>query len=212
MFESCRAHHIRCISISSLNRRCARCSIARRSRRVTSTAVWVAISAASVVRRSCRAFNATSSGAIGSPVALTFACILSGVGCVDPELAALARSLKLEIAQADRVGLSEPVEFVFRLSSRGASVVEACLGPSRSVHYTSSGPQGTRATFVDHPGCEKEFTITPGSEITWQETLEVPHVEGGVEVEVDVEIVNPRWCGGLGCPATQLRSDSYRIP
>lgn len=90
----------------------------------------------------------------------TFA--LGGSACswipapVDPELAALERSLTLQIASANRLHRSGAAEFTFKLSNHGTNVAKACLGPSRSVSYRSSGSSGTSGTFVDHPGCTKE--------------------------------------------------------
>jgi hypothetical protein len=134
-------------------------------------------------------------------------------GMVDPELAALERTLKLEIEQARRLHRNGSTEFVFKLSNQGATVAEACLGPGRSVSYSSSGRSGTSMTFVDHPGCVREFTLQPSGEMTWREELEVPTVAHGiVEVEVDVEVVNPRRCGGCGCSTIELHSNRYVIP
>lgn len=49
--------------------------------------------------------------------------------------------------------------------------------------------------------------------MTWREELEIlTGSQGSVEIEVDVQIVNPRTCRGFGCSAITLRSDSYSIP
>ena len=133
-------------------------------------------------------------------------------GALDPELLALKRALRLEIAQVNRLQSVESAEFVFKLSNHGRDTVDACIGPSRSVWFKSSGPSGVSSTFVDHPGCTKPFTLRPKGDMTWQERLDVPHLsEGKMDVEVDIEFVNPSMCGGFGCSALELRSTSYSI-
>ncbi len=49
--------------------------------------------------------------------------------------------------------------------------------------------------------------------MTWAETLEVPRLsEGRVQLQVDVQIVNPRRCGSWGnCAAFDLKSNQFEI-
>jgi hypothetical protein len=102
---------------------------------------------------------------------------------------------------------------VFTLTNGGHQAVNACLGPSRSVWYDTSGPSGVRSTLVDHPGCVREFTIQLGGDMAWSEVLEVPHLsEHHVEVEVSVELVNPRRCSGGSSASTSLRSNKRIVP
>jgi hypothetical protein len=130
----------------------------------------------------------------------------------DPEFARIGDALKLKIAKVNRSESGTSAEFVFTVTNGGPYAVTACLGPSRSVSYDTSGPSGIRFTGVDHPGCMREFTIEPGQDMTWSEVLEVPHLSHTrVEVEVEVEVVNPRRCGGAGCTSTKLRSNKQRI-
>jgi len=131
----------------------------------------------------------------------------------DPQFARIADSLKLKIVKVSRSESGTSAEFVFSVSNGGPHAVNACLGPSRSVSVETSGPQATSFHSVDHPGCMREFTLEPGRDITWSEVIEVPHLsETRVDVEVDVEVVNPRRCDGWGCRATRLKSDKQRIP
>jgi hypothetical protein len=50
--------------------------------------------------------------------------------------------------------------------------------------------------------------------LSWDEALEVPRLsQGRVEVEVSVQIVNPRRCGGWGnCSSIDLKSNEFEIP
>jgi hypothetical protein len=131
---------------------------------------------------------------------------------VDPELVALEGALKLEIAQVNPLQ-NGSAEFTFKLLNQGPETAKACLGPSRSVWYTSSGSSGVSGTSVDHPGCMREFTLQPKSDMTWREELKVAAVSWEtLEVQVDLQIVNPRRCRGVGCSAIELRSSRYLIP
>ncbi len=65
--------------------------------------------------------------------------------------------------------------------------------------------------FVDHPGCVREFTIEPGKTMRWRETLPVSGLSSGrVELGVEIEVVNPRRCGGFGCTSIQFKSTNKR--
>jgi hypothetical protein len=152
----------------------------------------------------------------GSLVLLTaLAAVASGCDQIpDPDFSAVQTSLSLNVVQATRLS-GDFAEFLLRLTNSGQRDAKACLGVSRSVSYRSpSGAGGISATFVDHSGCMRDFAIPMGGEMTWSETLEVIALsKGRVRVEVGVEIVNPRRCGGWGnCAFFEIKSSSYDIP
>ena len=131
----------------------------------------------------------------------------------DPEFAALESALTLRIVEAKRSASAGSVDFRFELRNRGSMSAKACFGPSRSVSYKASSSSATSGTFVDHPGCAREFTIQSGDEMSWDEAIEVPRLpHGRAEVEVSVQIVNPRRCGRWGiCAAIDLKSNQFEI-
>jgi hypothetical protein len=131
----------------------------------------------------------------------------------DPEFAALESALILSIVEAKRSGSGGSADLSFELTNRGSTSAKACLGPSRSVSYKFASSSGISSTFVDHPGCTREFTIQSGGVMSWAETLEVPRLsQGRVEVGVSVQIVNPRRCGSWGnCAAIDLKSNQFEI-
>ena len=131
----------------------------------------------------------------------------------DPEFAALESALTLSIVKATR-GAGSTANFSFELTNRGTRSAVACLGPSRSVSYEGASSSGVSGTWVDHAGCVREFTIQSGDVMSWDETLEVPRLsEGRIQVEIGVQIVNPRRCGGWGnCAAIDLKSNRFAIP
>jgi hypothetical protein len=144
------------------------------------------------------------------------ALALAASGCYllpDRQFARIGDSLKLKIAKVNRSESGTSAEFVFAITNSGPHAVNACLGPSRSVSYKTSGFSGIRSNFVDHPGCMREFTIEPGRGMTWSEVIDVPHLsESPVDVEVEVEVVNPRRCSAVGCTSATLKSNNQRIP
>ena len=156
----------------------------------------------------------------GSPLGSLFlfaglAVAVSGCEVIpDPEFAGLERALTLRIVQAKRSASGDSADFSFELTNRGSTSANACLGPSRSVSYKAASSGGISSTFVDHPGCTREFAIQSGSVMSWDETLEVPRLsQGRVEVEVGVQIVNPWRCGSWGnCAAIDLKSNQFEIP
>ena len=132
----------------------------------------------------------------------------------DPEFAALERALTLSIVKARRGASGGSADFSLELTNRGRTSAKACLGPSRSVSYKVASSSGISSTSVDHAGCTREFTLQSGDVLAWDETLEVPRLSlGRVEVEVSVQIVNPRRCGSWGnCAAIDLKSNQFAIP
>ena len=131
----------------------------------------------------------------------------------DPEFAALKSALTLTLVEAKRSASGGSADFSFELTNRRSTSAKACLGPSRSVSYKVATFSGISSAFVDHPGRAREFTIQPGGVMSWDETLEVPRLtQGRVEVEVSVQIVNPRRCGSWGnCAAIELKSNQFEI-
>jgi len=142
---------------------------------------------------------------------------VAALGCEivpDREFAALKEGLTVRIVDARRSVPGGSVDFSFELSNHGSTSGTACLGPSRSVSYKVGSSTGTTIHRVDHPGCMREFTIQSGGAMSWTETLEVPRLpDGRAEVEVSVQIVDPRRCGRwAACAAIDLKSNQFEIP
>lgn len=151
----------------------------------------------------------------GSRLRSIVSLILAASACrmlPDRQFEKIGDSLKLKLVKIERSESGPSAKFVFTLANGGPDAVSACLGPGRSVSYQTSGYGGTSFTWIDHPGCVREFTITPAGEMTWSEVLEVPNVsEGRGSFEVAVEVVNPRRCDGAGCTSIRLTSDKQTI-
>ena len=136
----------------------------------------------------------------------------------DPEFAALQDALTLRIVEAKRNASGPSLDFSFELANRGSRDARACLGPSRSVDYHWEFPGGSgggvMSHSVDHAGCMREFTIQPGSVMSWAETIEMRELrQGTFEVKVEVQITNPNRCGNWGnCTSFDVESNRVDIP
>jgi hypothetical protein len=135
----------------------------------------------------------------------------------DPQFSSLKDTLTLKIVEAKR-STGDSFEFSWELANRGSTSAKACLGPSRSVDYHvdyEGGSQGgISGDFVDHAGCTREFTIEPGSTMTWAETRQISDLrEGRLEVAVRVQITNPNRCGSWGnCMSFDVESNRVHVP
>jgi hypothetical protein len=131
----------------------------------------------------------------------------------DPQLKVYEASLTLTIEHIDVIDqISSEARIRLKLSNDSKETITACLGPSRTVSYQGSGTGGALMASVDHPGCMRAFTLGPARSMSWQEMLKIGSVGGGSKIEVNVEIVNPKQCGGWGCTATDVRSNAYVLP
>jgi len=158
----------------------------------------------------------TTSTILGSLLAMVGLAAF-GAGCEflpDPEFSAMEKALGLSVVEAKRGAGVGSLDFDFQLKNRGNATAKACLGPSRSVSSQAGSWSGSSSTFVDHPGCMREFVIEAGDSMSWRETLEVLHLpDGPIEARVDVQIVNPRRCGNWGsCATFELTSTAVFIP
>lgn len=96
------------------------------------------------------------------------------------------------------------------LANRGAARANACLGPGRLVSGLSDGAS---MTWVDHPGCVREFELGPGTVFGWSETHDVAvPPERLVEASIEVQILNPRRCSSVGCAGFTIGSLSHTTP
>ena len=137
------------------------------------------------------------------------------VGCgsnADQQLIRIVESLELTIVHARFMDSREAIELEMSLRNKSQAAAVACLGPGRIV---ASSTGAVEMTMVDHPGCLREFTILPGKTMKWSERFEAetgPDCRDvNVDVEIEVEVVNPRRCGSVGCSSTWLKSARRRL-
>jgi hypothetical protein len=135
----------------------------------------------------------------------------------DPAFDALPEALALKMVDAKLNSSRSSIDFSFELANKGKSTASACLGPSRSVDYhvdyKGGSEGGSIGSYVDHPGCARQFAIEPGDTLSWAETIAIREMrQGRLEVKVDVQITNPNRCGSWGnCSAFDVTSNTFEI-
>jgi hypothetical protein len=128
---------------------------------------------------------------LGVGLACTIAA--AAAGCERPpdrEFASLESALALRVVRITRDGPDGQSTFALELRNGGPVRSRACLGPGRRI--------GSRSTWSHHPGCVRQFELSPGGVFAWSETHAVSEFER-IENAVEVEIVNPRRCSSAGC-------------
>lgn len=150
--------------------------------------------------------------------AIQFALMLAGLvvascdNIPDPAFAGLADTLVFSLTEATRSASPGAVDFEFRVENRGRLTATACLGPSRIVTYNSERDEAS-GTWVDHPGCAREFAVEAGGAISWRETLGVRRLSTDRgEVQVEIDVLNPRRCNAFNCKTIHFTSNKREVP
>ncbi|MBI2837233.1 MAG: hypothetical protein HYX75_02900 [Acidobacteria bacterium] len=97
---------------------------------------------------------------------------------------------------------------------RAEKAIAACVGVTRRYRFTAvpfevrdrRPPVADSGLVVDHPYCDKPFSLGPGEELSWTEKVRVTDVgSGAAEVQASVSVVYPRDCEPLyGCYDTMI--------
>ena len=124
--------------------------------------------------------------------------------------------LTLSLVSPPTVVVGQETPLRFRVQNSGQRRIEACVGESRNVRIVPENdtdgnePIGVLARVVDHPGCQQRFRLAAGASFEWNETTNVPGIViGPVNIEIDVQIVDPHHCQpDSGCSATMLTANA----
>ena len=125
-------------------------------------------------------------------------------------------ALALSLAPLPAVVVGQETALRFRVQNSGRRTIDACIGPSRNVRIVPENdtdgnePIEVSANVGEHPGCQRPFRLAPGAHFEWNETTNVPGIViGPVNIEVDVQIVDPHHCHpDSGCSATMLTASA----
>ena len=84
---------------------------------------------------------------------------------------------------------------------------------SETRQVVGRSPVGGAATLVDHPGCQRRFTVDPGAQYRWTESVEIPNVvPGPASLDLYVQVVYPRHCHKVyGCYDTTLHASTRAV-
>jgi hypothetical protein len=90
----------------------------------------------------------------------------------------------------------------FTLTNEGSAAFDGCFGPEWGVNLILQGGRDAgHLEIVDHPGCIKRFSLSPGERIEWSQTVALADLRAG-EAKVNgwLKVVDPRACDQkFGC-------------
>jgi hypothetical protein len=102
----------------------------------------------------------------------------------------------------------------------GAAPISACVGVSHefralAVPSTTAGrarkPLDGEIKIIDHPRCERPFTLRAGETLKWRETTQLNVGPGPAELSGWVAIVHPKDCDRYGCYETHFEAPAFRV-
>ena len=127
------------------------------------------------------------------------------------------QGLQMSVESPSVLNVGAEVDLELQIHNRGKRKLDACLGPSRQMSVISDNrtgvdgrpPVGGFASLVDHPGCERRFTLEPGAHFGWKEAVGIPNVgPGPASLTVHIQIVSPHHCDRYGCYDTMLTAST----
>ena len=70
-----------------------------------------------------------------------------------------------------------------------------------------------RADLIDHPGCDRPFTLPPGGTYEWVQQIEIPRSVGAGRLRINgwLYIVQPGNCGPYGCRGNSVTSELIEL-
>lgn len=106
------------------------------------------------------------------------------------------------------------------LTNATSEVVSACLGVSRTIHLMAVPlqfrdglpPIEGHVRIVDHPYCERRFSLAPGQSLTWREDITLGDIGPGLAtLSTAVQVVDPKDCDQDGCYDIMLSAPSVQL-
>jgi hypothetical protein len=115
---------------------------------------------------------------------------------------------------------SEPIALHLTLFNKGSRPVTACLGPNQRL-LLRANPMLSRdgrppidecTTLVDHPTCERRFTLASGQELSWSTKAAFKDIGAGdAEIDVSVQVLHPADCDQYGCYGTMIAAPAVPV-
>jgi hypothetical protein len=141
-------------------------------------------------------------------VALTAGLVVACASAPVSPLAIYERDLEVsfELEGAEVVvGARFPVEF--HLHNTGLKTVEGCFGSAFELTFWNGKQAQGWAETVDHPGCEQQFSLEPGAQVSRGYIATVPDISAGPATLVGwVQLVDPHRCDLYGCDRIRVRA------
>jgi hypothetical protein len=122
-------------------------------------------------------------------------------------------TLEMSLGRNLKVGdTSVPADFT--LTNQGPGELDGCFGPEWGVNVIlESGEDAGHRESVDHPSCEKRFTLSPGQKIEWQKSVTLNDLRAGrAKVNGWLKVVDPQACDRTyGCYDASVASQLMTI-
>jgi len=120
-------------------------------------------------------------------------------------------SLKLQVVpHTSAITVGQPTELDHVLVNAGDKTIEACIGEGWAFHvFGSEMDNRGEIHAVDHPSCQRRFSLAVGEEIRWTKEVEVPVVSAGAgSLNGSIQLVDPHNCHRrYGCYAKNVSSE-----
>jgi hypothetical protein len=84
----------------------------------------------------------------------------------------------------------------FTLTNQGSAEFDGCFGPEWGVNVIlESGQDAGHLELIDHPSCDRRFTLSPGQKIEWAKTVPLTNLRTGrAKVNGWLKVVDPKAC------------------
>lgn len=108
--------------------------------------------------------------------------------------------------------IGDMIEVVYVLSNTGPSPVRGCVTFGAGFDLWVSGAVRQNFENVDHPTCQRKFTLAPTEKLEWSEELIVRDLTpGDATLTGWVKLAIPQSCGEYGCDEFLLRASRERL-
>jgi hypothetical protein len=140
---------------------------------------------------------------------------------IDRALKTYDRALKLSIhvnPNTPIAGQAFEIHLSLQHTDPSGAAITACLGTSHEyrvlavpVNRKSLKPLDVEVSVVDHPGCERRFTLEPSERLEWVQPSRLNIGPGPAELSGWVAVVHPKDCDQYGCYQTRINAPALRV-
>ncbi len=109
--------------------------------------------------------------------------------------------------------IGDPIAMRLTLLNRGSQPVTACVGPNQRLLLRATPmtaregrpPLDERIALVDHPTCERHFSLAPGERLSWSTTVTFKDIgPGTADLDASIQVLHPHDCDQYGCYGTMI--------
>lgn len=110
------------------------------------------------------------------------------------------------------VSIGDWMQIDYEISNDGKGAVRGCLTFSEGFDLWGMNAVKQNLNTVDHPSCQKNFSLASGESMRWSAGFQVPDVGvGAAKLTGWIQAAVPGSCGDYGCDQTVVRSKPVTI-